>query len=119
MSEQLQLDIAVPQVDYLTQHGMRLDQRPFDASDCRSIGFMRRGPDECAGTAHLVWVLGLRGQARLYALVDGELRHTNPCYAGDWPELDSAVAARLGVPLFADVTWRANGPVENWRLDHG
>ncbi len=115
--EQMTLDIARPQVDYLTQHGLRLmpEPRRFDIRDNHCVTYMR-AKDESPTNGHLVWVIGHRGQVRLYALVGGVLRYTYPDYAGEWPELDSAVAARLGATIFADVTWRSNGPVENWRL---
>lgn len=120
MGEQLALDIARPQVDYLTQHGLRLMQEPrkFAPTDRHCISYSR-AQGEVSSAGHLVWVLGPRGQVRLYALVGGVLRFTNPDYAGEWPELNEAVAARLGATIFADVTWRSNGPVENWRLTHG
>lgn len=120
MGEQLALDIARPQADYLTQHGLRLMQEPrkFASTDSRCISYMR-ARDESPTDGLLVWVIGDRGQVRLYALIDGSLRYTNPDYAGEWPELDSAVAARLEATLYADVTWRSNGPVENWRLADG
>lgn len=115
--EQMTLDTARPQVDYLTQYGLRLMQEPrkFDIRDSHCVTYMR-AKDEPPTNGHLVWVIGHRGQVRLYALVEGSLRYTYPDYAGEWPELDSAVAARLGASLFTDVTWRSNGPVENWRL---
>lgn len=111
------LDAALPQVDYLTQHGLRLMQEPrdFAPTDSRSISYTR-AQGEVSSAGHLVWVLGHKGQVRLYALVGGVLRFTNPDYAGEWPELNAAVAARLGAKLFTDVTWRSNGPIENWRL---
>lgn len=115
--EQMTLDITRPQVDYLTQHGLRLMQEPrkFDIRDNYCVTYMR-AKDESPTDGHLVWVIGHRGQVRLYALVGGVLRYTYPDYAGEWPELDSAVAARLGASLFTGVAWRSNGPVENWRL---
>ncbi len=57
--EQMTLDIARPQVDYLTQHGLRLMQEPrrFDIRDNHCVTYMR-AKDESPTNGHLVWVIG-------------------------------------------------------------
>jgi len=40
-----------------------------------------------------------KGEIRGYALVNGKLHVRLPDYVGPWPELDQAVATKLGVPV--------------------
>lgn len=121
MAEQLQLEMS--EGDIIARHGMelRVDHATFDPDDCRVIGFMRRYLDESPREARHVWVISphTRGQVRMYVLGDGVLRHTYPDYAGDWPELDNAVAARLEAALYSEIAWGPTGPRENWREDLG
>lgn len=41
----------------------------------------------------------VRGPLRTYWLIDGALWLRTPCYTGEWPAMDAAVAAALGARL--------------------
>lgn len=59
--------------------------------------------DNTARDATLRWVHVISkyagGEIRGYALINGELRERGPRYM-DWPELDAAVSARTGYPIY-------------------
>lgn len=115
MGEQLSL-LQAPDHGYLGLHRLEVvvSERTIDPDDPRVIGFMRTHRGEAPPDARLVWVMGRRGQARMYVLAAGILRNTYPDYAGAWTDLDNAVAEHLGATIL-DVFWTMSGPVERWR----
>lgn len=102
--------------DILGRHDLSIIVgEPFRPTGREAL-FMRE-PGESVDPLQWVWVTSPHtgGQVRMYALAGRRLRHTRPDYRGPWPELDLAVAVRLGVELFAAVVWDSSGPVELWR----
>lgn len=72
--------------------------RPAGTVGCGWLGGWRVRPDTLVQIVHIMSP-HVGGEIRGYVLCRGRLHPRTPCYTGQWPELDQAVAEHVGATV--------------------